>query len=449
MTKISVIGSGYVGTTTAAILANAGHEVFALDIDKRKVDSINSGKSPFFEAGLDNLLRSAIDKKTLRATTNYSEAIPGARVIFSCVGTPDNPDGSSNLNYIYSSAQEAAKYIDQGVVFVQKSTVPVGTGEKVARIFKNKKVGYVSNPEFLRESTAVLDTILFDRVVVGGDNKNTKPVIDLYKDIENNSKKISELSGILIDTKEIEENRGLYIETTLQSAELTKVTANAFLATKISFANSIAKLADATGADINEVMDIVGADKRIGRAFLNAGRGYGGGCFPKDVTGLISSAHEYGVDISLMDSVSSVNASMPGYVANKLAAEYRGDLYGKSVAILGLAFKSGTSDARRSPAVAIANTLARKGVHVNAYDPQAIEEASQDLVRSVEICDSVNQAANGVDAAIVATHWPEFDNIDFDKLLASMNGNVFVDAMNSFDRKKLSDTGFKYVGIGR
>ncbi len=444
--KITVIGSGYVGTTTAALLAHAGFHVVALDIDKHKVEMILNGKSPFYEIGLDTLISSAIAKKTLSATTNYEEAIADSDIIFSCVGTPDNPDGSSNLSYVFSAAESATPFFKKGAVFVQKSTVPVGTGRKVIPLLP-KNVAYVSNPEFLREGTAVFDTLLFDRIVAGGnDNKSVEKVLDIYRQLESRNKQIAqivpEIGNVFSDIKS---HGGQYISTTLESAELIKVTANAFLALKISFANSIAKLCDETDADVVGVMDGIGTDTRIGRAFLNAGRGYGGGCFPKDVSGLISSALEHGVDLPIMTAATEINDSMAGYIVQK-AEKFLGSFRQKNVAVLGLSFKAGTSDARKSPAVKIANLLAKEDASVICYDPEASEEAHPNLNRGVVIVEKLDEAIKDADVIFVATDWPEFKDPSIYRSLKKCK--MIVDCMNCLDKDAFK-SGVAYIGVGR
>ena len=332
-------------------------------------------------------------------------------------------------------------------IYVQKSTVPVGTGRKIEAMFSQagKEFNYVSNPEFLRESTALYDTLYFDRVVVGGDNQQAvEEVLNIYRQLEQYRDEIADLAGINKAAR-----KGQYIATNLNSAELIKVTANAFLALKISFANSIAELADKVDADINEVMDAVGADERIGRKFLNAGRGYGGGCFPKDVSGLIASGLEHGVDLEIMQAAQSTNEAMPGYIIDKLQQQIGGNLKGKKVAVLGMAFKSGTSDVRRSPGVALANLLQKSGATVVTYDPEAREEAARDLRRDVTQSDSIEMAIKNADAVVVATEWPEFLDYPIEKYAEYINGGVFVDAINSFDAHKIKATGLVYIGVGR
>ena len=441
---VTVIGTGYVGLTTAVLLAHAGYTVYALDINPERLKAIKSGKSFFYEEGLDPLIKEAVDNGMLLPTNSYDAAIPRSNIVFSSVGTPDNPDGSSNLSYVFAAAEEALALMDPDAIYVQKSTVPVGTGQKIEKLFQYKGVRYVSNPEFLREGTALADSLYFDRVVVGGQNASAnRAVMQLYKDIEKHRDQITKNAGI--DSRKA---KGAYIDTTLNSAELIKVTANAFLALKISFANSIAKLADEVDADVNDIMDAVGADQRIGRAFLNAGRGYGGGCFPKDVSGLISSASEYGVDLSIMHAAAEVNETMPGYIANK-ALEALGTLKGKKVAVLGLAFKSGTSDARKSPGVKLANILSKSGANVTAYDPQANTEAKEDLRGAVTVVDSMQKAIKGTDAVFIATDWPEFKKLDLERLKSQMTGNLFVDAMNCFSAADVNTHGLQYIGVGR
>lgn len=445
---VSVIGAGYVGLTTAVLLAEAGYKTFVIDINQQRLQTIRQGRSFFFEDGIDPLIAHAVQAKKLIPTDSYEESIPTSDVVFSCVGTPDNPDGSSNLTYVFTAAEAAGKLLKAGSVFAQKSTVPVGTGERVEKIFSElaKKVAYVSNPEFLREGTAISDTLYFDRIVVGGSDKAAvKKVMRLYKDIESKRDDIARRAGIKIPDTE----PGQYIVTNRNSAELIKVTANAFLALKISFANSIAKLADHTDADVVEVMDAVGADRRIGRAFLNAGRGYGGGCFPKDVSGLIASANEHGVELPIMTAASDVNDSMPGYIAEKAQEALGNRLQHKKVAVLGLAFKAGTSDVRRSPGVRIANVLAQNEATVTAYDPQANDEAQKDLQHNIQLCSSIDEAIKDVDAIFITTEWPEFASLDPGKFKTIMSGKVIVDAVNILDKKTVVAAGLTYIGIGR
>lgn len=443
--NIVIIGSGYVGTTAAALFSVSGHTVTAIDLDPKKVSIINSGKAPFFEEGLDNIIAEAVKRGSLIATSVYPDAISTADIVFSCVGTPDNPDGSSNLSYVFDAAKQAAKYLKPGSIYVQKSTVPVGTGRTVSELLP-KHTSYVSNPEFLRESTAVYDTLMFDRVVAGGsDNAANEAVLTLHKTVEVHSADISKISGVSYTSG----HSGQYINTRLESAELIKVTANAFLALKISFANSIAQLCDATDADIHEVMSIVGADSRIGPAFFSAGRGYGGGCFPKDVSGLISSAASFGVAMPIMEAASFVNNAMPEYVVDRILKETGAPLVDQKIAVLGLAFKAGTSDARKSPAIKLANLLAGQSAVVTAYDPQANEEARETTDPSVAITDSLEAAIKDSTVVVIATDWPVFKDVA-KWISASPNMRTLVDAVNCISREdihSLSDV--NYISIGR
>jgi UDPglucose 6-dehydrogenase len=443
---ITILGAGYVGLTTAAILSNCGFKVFIVEPNPKRLKVIRQGKSFFYEKGLDALIAKGIENKYLIPTDSYKESVSKSSFVFSCVGTPDNPDGSSNLSYVFSAAYEAIDFMQSGAIYIQKSTVPVGTGKKIEALIKQsgRKIYYVSNPEFLKEGTALADSLYFDRVVVGSNNnESVNKVIGIYKVSEDKRNEIAEIVGI-----ESRNEDGKYIQTGLDSAELIKVTSNAFLALKISFANSIAMFADHTGADVNEVMDAVGADKRIGKAFLNAGRGYGGGCFPKDVSGLINSAAEHGVDLSIMTAASLVNESMPEYIALKTQEKLNG-FKGKKIAVLGLAFKAGTSDARKSPGVKIANFINNNGAAVSIYDPQAMEEVKEDLNPEIATCKSIEEAANESDAVIISTDWPEFKNYNLHKLSKIMNGNILVDAMNIFEINAVNDADLIYIGVGR
>ncbi len=447
---ITIIGSGYTGVTSAAILANIGYTVYALEINPERLAAIKRGQSFFYEEHLDALLKKAIDDGRLIATNSYEEAIPKSDIIFSCVGTPDNSDGSTNLTHIFAAANETAAHAKPGTIYAQRSTVPVGTGAKIEKIFAEKSadIRYVSNPEFLREGTALIDSIWFSRAVVGGsDEAACQAVLDIHRRIVTERERLC--SDFNLPRKSGDEPG--YLATSLSSSELIKVSANAFLSLKISFANSIAKLADATESDIIEVMDGVGMDKRIGRDFLNAGRGYGGGCFPKDVSGLISSGLEHGVDLAIMQAVSTENESMPGYILEKAARRAGGSLAGKKVAVLGLAFKAGTSDVRKSPAIKIANLLIEKmDANVTAYDPHALKDGSRDgLHMQVTICDSKEQAMVNTDVVIIATDWPEFTKSPENTYAGVKPGGLIIDAMNCLDKRVIESLGLDYLGIGR
>ncbi|AHB42148.1 UDP-glucose 6-dehydrogenase [Candidatus Saccharibacteria bacterium RAAC3_TM7_1] len=443
---ITVLGAGYVGLTTAALLAHAGYKVYAIEPNPKRLAVIKQGRSFFFEEGLDPIIKAAIDAGNFVATDSYQESVPESDVVFSSVGTPDNPDGSSNLSYVFSAAKEAASYMKNGAIYVQKSTVPVGTGRKVQALFQEmgKHFAYVSNPEFLREGTALYDTLYFDRVVAGGDDEQAvEAILAIYRQLEEHRDEIASQAGVTPNPR-----KGKYIATSLNSAELIKVTANAFLALKISFANSIAQLADKVDANVVEVMDAVGADERIGRAFLNAGRGYGGGCFPKDVSGLIASGLENGVDLEIMQSAQRTNSTMPGYIVEKLKKSL-GELNGRKIAVLGLAFKAGTSDVRKSPGMAMVRLLHTAGATVLAHDPQAAEEACEAYDDALDIRPSISETIEAADAVIVATEWDEYRQLLPESFKAPMAGTTIVDAVNILDKNALTSAGLTYLGVGR
>lgn len=446
---VTILGTGYVGLTTAALTAMAGMKTYVVDPNPTRLDSVRAGKSFFYEAGLDALVARSVSEGMLVPTSSYAEAVPGSDIVISAVGTPDNPDGSSNLTYVFAAATEAAKHLAPHAVYVQKSTVPVGTGERVRGLFRAAGLAnaYVSNPEFLREGTALFDSLWFDRVVVGGDDAAAMDrVCAVYRAIEAARDDIAALAGL---DAPLVLPAGAYETVGLESAELTKVTANAFLALKISFANSIAMLADKVGADVTEVMHAVGGDVRIGRAFLQAGRGYGGGCFPKDVAGLMAAGLERGVDLAIMRAAQAVNEAMPGYIIEKLQVAMDGSLEGRRVAVLGLSFKAGTSDARRSPGITIANMLAHAGAEVQAFDPKAHAEAKDTLDAAVRLAASIPQALERAEALVVATDWPEFITYPADEYAKHLDGGWLVDAVNRFDAVALQAAGVKYIGVGR
>jgi UDPglucose 6-dehydrogenase len=444
--NITIIGAGYVGLSTAAILANSGNQISLIDINKTRLAAIKQGRSFFFEEGIDPLIKKAVVSGSLTPTDQYDE-VAQSDIVFSCVGTPDNPDGSSNLEYVFSAAETCAKLMKPSTIYVQKSTVPVGTGEVVQQKMGRTDIAYVSNPEFLREGTAIEDSLYFDRVVCGGKDKDAiSTVFNVFKAIEKNQDSLAKLAGITIKSTGVNPT---YISTGLESAELIKVTANAFLALKISFANSIAKLSDKVGADVVEVMDAVGQDKRIGRAFLNAGRGYGGGCFPKDVSGLISAVQQHGADPQILTAAQSINQSMPTYIVSRLQ-EKLGDLRGKKIAVLGLAFKAGTSDTRKSPGITIANLLHKSGAIVHAYDPKAYDEAKLDLDSNVNLDSSVSAAINDARAVLVTTEWNEFKQMDLKSLKNKLaEDRLLFDCMNIFSPSLVRAAGLQYIGIGR
>ncbi|MDD3646981.1 MAG: UDP-glucose/GDP-mannose dehydrogenase family protein [Candidatus Dojkabacteria bacterium] len=459
---VSIVGTGYVGLTTGAVLAAAGNKVYCIDVDAKKIETIQSGKSHFYEPGLDKLIAEGIKSKKLIPTTRYRNAIPYSDIAIICVGTPSKGDGSVDLSYIYSAGISIHQYMKDELVIAQKSTVPVGTGRKLERILRNgnksKKFNVVSCPEFLAEGSAVFDTLNMDRIVVGGDSEKAKQkMITLLESIDKFSSKINtkELTkySTVYKNKVIYHNKTPFkdrvISVGLESAELIKVTANAFLTTKISFANSIARICDQTGADILEVMEGVGRDERIGKAFLYAGLGWGGGCFPKDTAGLIYHADEVGFDFKILKAVVDLNNSQVLYVIRKVHKILGADLEGKKISVLGLSFKPGTSDVRISPSIRLVNNLIRKGAKVTVYDPKALQEAKADIDGSVHYANNVDEAVKGSELAILATDWPELVDIDFKKLKKIFKRPNLLDARNKWDKEQAIKFGYKYFGIGR
>lgn len=451
---ITIIGSGYVGTTFGALLAAAGIKTYLVDLDEKKIETLKSGKSYFFEPYLDEFIKKGMDSGLLYPTMSYEEAFKDSTIAFSCVGTPDLPDGNVNLAYIYAAAEEATRNAKNDIIYVQKSTVPVGTGrsvlEKMKEIRSDIDITYISNPEFLREGSAMFDTMYPDRVVVGGDDKSSvERIIKIYEHVLEFSKTFNSLEdkyGSAFSTTSITETK--YFETTIPSAELIKVSANAFLALKISFANSIATLSDKSGANVAEVMDGIGADKRIGRSFLYPGLGYGGGCFPKDVAGLQKSFENAGLTNPILDAAVEVNSNMPAYVLNKVKQEL-GELSDKNILLLGLAFKSGTSDCRKSPAIKLANLLVENGANISAFDPQVDREElkHEKLSESVNILAEVDEIPS-VDIVIIATEWPEFKSLNWKNFKDNVSSGVIIDARNILNKKEIEKLGYKYLGVG-
>jgi UDPglucose 6-dehydrogenase len=453
--NIAIIGTGYVGLSTAAILANVGYKVWTVDVDPVKIDTIKKGSSYFFEIGMDEFVRQGVESGNLIPTLDHKNAISQADIVFCCVGTPDLPNGKPNLEYVFQVAEDVAKYGEDNLIFVQKSTVPVGTARKIINKIRslnpNLKFSYVSNPEFLREGSAVYDTLNIDRLVIGGEDENAiKIVADVFSDVDKFSKTIdlsryeqyaktyvtsSDSSMVPFDQK--------LVKTSIESAELIKVTANAFLALKISFANSIALLCSKTNANVNEVMDGVGLDRRISRSFLHAGLGWGGGCFPKDVSGLLSTFDDANLSNPILEGAVKVNDLMPKFVVETILKFNK-----KKIAVLGLSFKPGTSDVRKSQSIKLANELVQEGFGVYAYDPKANDEAKKDLDKSVTICSSIHDAIADAEVIVLATEWDEFKDADWGELINYTKARIFVDGRNVLNSKQMRALGYDYYGIG-
>ena len=438
--KITVIGSGYVGLVTAACLADLGNDVFCLDIDAAKITMLREGGIPIHEAGLAEIVQRNAAAGRLHFDTDTRAAALHGLVQFIAVGTPPDADGSADLQYVLAAAREIGRHMDGDRVIVDKSTVPVGTAAKVRAAVGEELVrrgvafacSVVSNPEFLKEGAAVEDFMRPDRIVVGSDDAHgTAMMRQLYAPFERNHAKL-----MVMD---------------VASAELTKYAANAMLATRISFMNEMALLADALGADIDAVRRGIGSDKRIGSHFLYAGCGYGGSCFPKDVLALARSAAEVELPVPLLMAVEAVNERQKRVVLDKLAARMGTDLAGKVVAVWGLAFKPGTDDMRQAPSQVIIRELSRRGADICAYDPVAAAEARRVLgdVERLRYAASAMDALNGADALLIVTEWKEFRSVDLGAMRAQMRGNVIVDGRNILEPAAARAAGFQYSGIGR
>ena len=459
--KIAIIGTGYVGLTLSALLARVGYKTYCIDVDKKKIDTIKKGKSYFYELGLDTLVKYGIQSGNLIPTLDYNEGLSDVDVVFLCVGTPSGPSGGFDLRYIFEAVEGAAKYIKDGTIFVQRSTVPVGTGReamrRIKRVNPKLKFAYLSSPEFLREGAAVLDSIIQDRIVIGGDDREAKrKVFKIFEKIEfladdiiSKNPEISMYASNNVhnnNRKDVEFNKKC-MSTKLESAELIKVCSNTMLAMKISYANNIARICDKVDANVTEVMDGVGMDRRINRSFLYAGIGFGGGCFPKDVNGLIKSLEEHDVDATLFKAILQVNMEQVDFVLQKI--EDMGTSPKSKVGVLGLSFKPGTSDMRMSPAGRLCKALVKKGYSVVGYDPEAIEEAKLEFPeeKGLVYSEDVDEVFKDSEIVVVATDWPQFKELDFEYLSTLMKEKRLLDARNYLDVEYMSNI-FKFDNLG-
>jgi UDPglucose 6-dehydrogenase len=439
--KVAVIGTGYVGAVTATCMAFLGHSVTGLDSDSVRASRLGNGEAPFIEPGLPELLTTTLSSGRLRFTDDPTEALPDADFVFLCVGTPPGPDGSPNLEQLESAIQSLAPYLHSGAVIVNKSTVPVGSGNWTRTILEDALVGnrelsfsVVSNPEFLREGSAIDDFFFPDRIVLGGAAADIQRVAELYQPVLDQS-----FDG---GRPAI---RPSLVTTELTSAEMIKYAANAFLATKISFANEIAQMCELFGADVREVLPAIGADHRIVSAFLNPGVGWGGSCFGKDVSALIASSQEYGYTPSMLQATVEINKAQRASVMRKLQRELH-SLKGRRIALLGLAFKPGTDDLRDAPALDIALRLLAAGAAVSAFDP--VVTALPEEFEDIRLAPDVYAAADRADAVVLATEWPEFRLIDPAGLRRVMRGNLIVDGRNCLPEANFAGSGLHLVGFG-
>jgi UDPglucose 6-dehydrogenase len=431
--KIAVIGTGYVGLVTGTCFAETGNNVTCVDIDKAKIDKLSSGRITIYEPGLEKIFLRNQKEGRLHFTTQLAEAVKDAVVIFLALPTPPGEDGSADLKYILGVADDLGKIITDYKVIIDKSTVPVGTADKVcAAIAKNAKTAFdvVSNPEFLREGVAVDDFMKPDRVVIGTSSEKAKKIMnELYIPFVRQGNPI-----IFMDEK---------------SAELTKYAANSFLATKITFMNEIAQLCEKLGADVDMVRKGIGSDERIGKRFLFPGIGYGGSCFPKDVQALAKSAKEVGYDFKILDAVMDVNEKQKLHLLPKIKAYFNNTLKNKKIALWGLAFKPNTDDIREAPALYIIEELLREGAIINCYDPEAMPNVKQLVGDKIIFSDRQYDALEDADVLIIATEWSEFRTPDFEKISSLLKNKVIFDGRNLFDLKYMEELGFHYVSIGR
>ncbi|NGX39712.1 MAG: UDP-glucose 6-dehydrogenase [Chlamydiae bacterium] len=438
MKKITVIGTGYVGLVTGACLAEMGNHVTCLDIDHEKISSLCCGNLPFYEPGLNELVARCVDAGRLHFTAEYSEAIPGCDVCFLALPTPSKEDESCDLSYVLKAAEQLALSMDNYLVVVNKSTVPVGTAEKVREKIndtltkRNVEIPFdiVSNPEFLCEGTAVTDCIKPDRILLGVDSNKARTIMrELYTPFSVDRAKIFEMD--------------------IPSAELAKYASNAMLATRISFMNHLAILSEKTGANIREVRRALGADKRIGSRYLNPGLGFGGSCLPKDVKALRSMAHEYHVSSSLLDSILEINQHQRAAFFEKIAS-YFSSLKEKTIALWGLSFKPNTDDLRDAPALYLIEKLLDQGASLRLYDPASMPKAKMLLkdLEGLHFCSDEYEAAEGADAIVLVTEWKQFKSVDFEKIQALLKNPVLFDGRNQYEQEEMEKLGFTYFCIG-
>ncbi|MDI6644792.1 MAG: UDP-glucose/GDP-mannose dehydrogenase family protein [Methanobacteriaceae archaeon] len=438
--RITVIGTGYVGLVTGACFSEMGNIVYCVDIDENKIDNLKKGIIPIYEPGLEELVTKNFENGNLKFTTNLVEGIENTEICFIAVGTPMGEDGSADLQYVLAAAEEIGKSISHDIIVVNKSTVPVGTAEKVKKTILNElnkrnvdyNVQVVSNPEFLKEGAAVKDFMQPDRVVIGSDDPEIIEILkELYTPFTLNHERF-----VIMDVR---------------SAEMTKYASNAMLATRISFMNEIANICERVGADINYVRQGIGSDSRIGYSFLYAGCGYGGSCFPKDVQALIKTAQSHGYNPEILKKVESVNQNQKKVLVNKVIERFGKNLSGLTFAIWGLSFKPETDDMREAPSVVIINKLTEKGAKINVYDPQSMEIAKKYYFKknnSIRFIENKYDALNNADALILVTEWKEFRSPDFDEINKRIKNRILFDGRNQYNRESLEKMGFEYYQIG-
>ena len=429
-----MIGSGYVGLVSGACFSDFGHMVTCVDKDQSKIDALEAGRMPIYEPGLDTLVAANVAAGRLSFTTNLANAVADADAVFIAVGTPSRRgDGHADLSYVFAATKEIAEAVTGPTVVVTKSTVPVGTGDRVEAILQehcpNHEVAVVSNPEFLREGAAIGDFKRPDRIVIGTDDERAREVMRaIYRPLYLNE------SPLLFTGR--------------RTSELIKYAANAFLATKITFINEMADLCEAVGADVQDVSRGIGLDNRIGKKFLHAGPGYGGSCFPKDTLALVQTGEDCGAPVQIVEAVVKVNDTRKRAMGRKVIAAMGGEVRGKTVALLGLTFKPNTDDMRDAPSIAIATALADAGVNVRAYDPEGMD-AAKTMMPDLTYCSNAYDAAKGADVVVIVTEWDAFRALDFKRLAEVMANTVLVDLRNIYNRETIERAGFAYSSVGR
>ena len=432
--RITMIGTGYVGLVSGACFSEFGYDVTCVDKDNNKIESLRNGKIPIYEPGLDKLVTSNSSAGRLHFKTNLSDSVKLADAIFIAVGTPTQKnDGNADLSYVFSAAEEIAPFLDGYTVIVTKSTVPVGTGRKIfdliSSISPHADFDVASNPEFLREGSAINDFQRPDRVVVGAESTRARDLMkELYRPLFLNE------TPVLL--------------TGLETAELTKYACNAFLATKITFINEIADLCEVLGADIQEVARGMGLDGRIGGKFLHAGPGYGGSCFPKDTRALIYQSNAADSPLSIVESVIKVNELRKLQMAQKVINAFDNNISGKTIAVLGLTFKPNTDDMRDAPSLVIIPALQAAGAKINSFDPEGMDEAKK-ILSEIKWCNDSYEAMSGADGILILTEWNQFRSLDISRVLELLNTPIMVDLRNIYDPKEMTDIGFKYISVGR
>jgi UDPglucose 6-dehydrogenase len=433
MYTICMVGTGYVGLVTGACLADFGNRVLCVDVDAQRVQTLQSGRVPFFEPLLEDLVQRNTEAGRLTFSTDLVSAVRQSQVIFIAVGTPDRGDGHADMSYLFKVIEDVAPHVRDYKVVVTKSTVPVGTGRRVQQMLRDLlpadvTVDVASNPEFLREGSAIEDFMRPNRVVIGAETDRAREVMrEIYRPL------------YLLETP--------IVITSLETAELIKYASNAFLATKISYANEIAAVCERVGADVRVVAKAMGLDHRIGSKFLHAGIGYGGSCFPKDTEALLKIAEHVGLDVRIVRAAVEVNRDLPRHAVTKLKRLLGGDLQGKTICLLGLAFKPNTDDVREAPALKLYGLLRREGAHVRAFDPVAMERVrAQNL--EITLCGNAYEAMQGCDALMLVTEWNEFRTLDLQRVKQTLRQPVMVDCRNMYERDRMQDLGFQYDCYG-